>query len=72
MEEINSTGDGLPLLVKDELCLGRINTTSFEYFLLCGELDVTGTRAKDMTMTSHQDFSASVPVGESVCGGLVD
>ena len=37
-----------------------------------GSVDVTGTHAEDMTMTSHQDFSAPVPVGESTCGGLVD
>ena len=38
MEERNSTGDGLPLFVKDELCLGRINTTAFGYFYSTGSV----------------------------------
>ena len=37
-----------------------------------GDIDVTGTYAEDVAVTSHQDVSAPVPVGESTCGGLVD
>ena len=37
-----------------------------------GSIDVTGTHAEDMTMTSYQDFSAPVPARESARGGLVD
>ena len=35
-------------------------------------MNVTGTRAKDMTMALHRDFSAPVSAGEGACGGLVD
>ena len=35
-------------------------------------MDVTGTRAEDMTMTLHRDFSTHVSAGEGACEGLVD
>ena len=37
-----------------------------------GSVDVTGSYAEDTAVTSHQDVSAIVPVGESTCGGFVD
>ena len=37
-----------------------------------GSVDVIGTYAEDVAVTSHQDVSAPVPVGESTCGGFVD
>ena len=36
MEDINSTGDGLLLLVMDELCLGRTNTDFLDTFYSAG------------------------------------
>ena len=34
-----------------------------------GNIDVTGAH---VMVTSYQDVSAPIPVGESTCGGLVD
>ena len=36
------------------------------------DIDVTGMYVEDAAMTLHQDVSASVPIGESTCGGLMD
>ena len=35
-------------------------------------MNVTGTRAEDMMMALHRDFSTPVSAGEGACGGLVD
>ena len=51
---------------------GELTPLLLDISYSAGSVDVTGTRAKDMTMTLHQDFSAPVPAGESACGGLVD
>ena len=84
MEEINSAGDNLLVLVIDKLCLGRISPIHSRLRVSAGEnqhhylfptlwgVNVSGTHAEDMIMTSHRDFSAPVPAGESACGGLVD
>ena len=52
------------------LSWGELTPLSFSYY--AGSIDVTGTRAEDMTMTLHRDFSAPVSAGEGACGGLVD
>ena len=48
----------------------KIKTFGFLYFV--GSVDVTGTYAEDVAVTSHQDVFAPVPVGESTYGGFVD
>ena len=37
-------------------------------FLLCRDIDITRTYAKDVAVTSSQAVSAHVPAGESDCG----
>ena len=45
---------------------------NFDYLYYVGDIDVTGTYAEDVAVTSHQDVSTSVPVGESTHEGFMD